>query len=219
MSKTLGNFVSRDVILDLCAEYSRDAFRYFVLREVPFGNDGDFSAAAVKLRYNNELANGVGNLLSRTVNMIGRYFDGKVPAPQAPGLSGLEAELLAGPLKKHAEQGPVEIEHCQFQEYIGLALALAGATDQYIETTSPFKLAKDPANQARLGTILYTCAEAVRIVLTHLEPFMPEKAAEGLAAIGQRLDDSQTLAQRTQWGLLTPGTPVVKIAPLFMRKP
>ncbi|MDY7011089.1 MAG: methionine--tRNA ligase [Planctomycetota bacterium] len=218
MSKSLGNFISREVIDELCEEYSRDVFRYFVLREVPFGADGDFSGEAFGKRYNTELANDVGNLLSRTVNMIRRYFDSAVPAPQKRATEGVEAEFLAGPIEHLQADLPGIMDRCEFSEYVGAVLSLASATNRYIDATAPFKLARDPSHRERLGTILYTCAEAVRIVLSYLEPFMPEKAAEGLGQLGVCDGDEMTLSERGRFGLIEPGTKTVKSDPLFPRK-
>ena len=221
MSKSLGNVVSREVIFELCEEYSRDAFRYFVLREVPFGADGDFSREAFQRRYNTELANDIGNLLSRTVNMIAQYFDAAIPEPSAMaerGLEGVEAEFLAGPVGQLQAELPGIMARCGFGDYIGEVLSLATATNRYIEATAPFKLAKDPLQRERLGTILYTCAEAVRIVLSCLEPFMPEKAAEGLGQLGLSGGKAEPLSSRIRFGRLEPGTKVVKSGPLFPRK-
>ncbi len=218
MSKSLGNFISREVIAELCREYSRDAFRYFVLREVSFGADGDFSREAFRRRYNTELANDVGNLLSRTVKMIDRYFDGAVPAPQQTDLTGVEAQFLAEPLKRLQDESAGAIAGCRFSKYVGAVLELASATNRYIDATEPFKLAKDSSQRERLGTILYACAEAVRIVLIYLEPFMPEKVADGLARLGLTGGDPEPLSRRACFGRLEPGTRVVQSEPLFPRK-
>jgi len=217
MSKSLGNFISCEVIAELCREYSRDAFRYFVLREVPFGLDGDFSRDALKSRYNAELANDIGNLLSRTVHMIGRYFDGAVPAPQGRSLAGLEAEMLGAAVTALHEQAEGLMRQCRFSDYIRAVLDLASATNRYIDTTQPFQLAKDPAQRDRLGTILYSCAEAVRIVLSYLEPIMPEKAEEGLRQLGLAGGGAQPLDARTRWAGLAPGTALAQSNPLFPR--
>ncbi len=104
-----------------------------------------------------------------------------------------------------------------FQAYLDMVLAVASATNKFIDVTEPFKLAKDPARRERLGGILYTCAEAVRIVLTHLLPFMPEKAAAGLAQLGVK-DQSGTLDEQTVFGRLPAGTVIAKPEGLFPRK-
>ena len=218
MSKSLGNFISRETISEICAEYTRDVYRYFLLRAVSFGADGDFSREALKKRYNAELANDVGNLLSRTVKMIANYFDGKVPAPERTELTGTEAEFLAAPLKRLAEESPQMMARCQFSDYLDAVLDLVTATNRYIDATEPFKLAKDDAQRGRLGTILYACAEMVRIALCYLEPFMPEKAAAGLAQLGVAPGQAGSLSEAGTFGRLPPGTAVAKGEALFPRK-
>ncbi len=212
MSKSLGNFVSREQIAEICEEYSRDVYRYFLLRAVSFGADGDFSRDALQRRYNTELANGVGNLLSRTANMIGKYFDAAVPA-EAEEVPEAEAVRDAG--RALVEAAPSAMGNCAFQTYLDAALAVVDATNRFIDETEPFRLAKDPDQRGRLATILYTCAEAVRLVLVALAPVMPETAREGLGMLGGEADDSPAA---WRWGALTAGTPTTKGAPLFPRK-
>ena len=219
MSKALGNFISCESLAEICKEYSRDVLRYFLLREVPFGLDGNFSRDALKSRYNAELANDVGNLLSRTVNMIERYFDGSVPAPQQEGLSGREAEFLAPAVAAINEKAEDLMRQCRFSDYIRAVLDLASATNRYIDATQPFKLAKDESQRDRLGTILYTCAEAVRLVLSYLEPIIPDKADEGLRQLGLTGGDPRPLGERTRWGGLAAGTAIAKSTSLFPRMP
>ena len=215
MSKSLGNFISVEAIRDICREYSCDVYRYFLLRAVAFGSDGDFSWDMLNQRYNGDLANGVGNLLSRTLNMIGRYFDAAVPQC---GENTQEEEVLvhhaAGNLHKDA---PVAMDKCEFGTYIGRIMELVQATNVYIDATQPFKLAKDPSQRERLGTILYTCAEAVRIILLYLHPIMPEASERGLVGLGWSIGDAP-LSELGQWGMLPAGTKVQKALPLFPRK-
>ena len=214
MSKSLGNFISRETIAEICREYSRDVYRYFLLRAVSFGADGDFSRQSLKTRYNAELANTVGNLLSRTVKMIGNYFDGAVPAADEGGQAEQEIRAAAADLTGSATEA---MERCRFHVYLDKILALAAATNRYIDATQPFKLAKDPAQRDRLATILYTCAEAVRLVLLYLQPLMPEAAVGGLAQLGC---DSAAgpLAETGRWGIIPPGTKTTKSEGLFPRK-
>jgi methionyl-tRNA synthetase len=214
MSKSLGNFISREVIEELCQEYGRDVYRYFLLREVPFGADGDFSRASFKNRYNSELANGVGNLLSRTTNMIQRYFDGVLPAAQ--GLGDLERSVVnAAEALRTSAQGMME--RCDFHAYLEGVFALVYAANKYIDDTAPFKLAKDPAQRDRLGTILNTCGQAVRVVLEFLAPIMPDLAGRGLCWLGGARGTGD-LIQGTTWPALPAGTAVAKGEPLFPRK-
>jgi len=218
MQKTLGNFVSVEQIDEICGDYSVDVFRYFLLRAMTFGSDGDFSRDGLRTCYNTELANDVGNLLSRTVNMIGRYFDGQVPAPAAAGLEGAEAEFLGEAHGALVGGAPEIMSAFAFSDYLRAVLGLTSATNRYIDATQPFKLAKDPARRDRLGTILYTCAEAVRIVLSYLEPFMPVKAVAGLAQLGVG-PGAGSLSDRGRWGGLEAGTRIAGAGPLFPRKP
>ena len=215
MSKTLGNFISRETIGDICREYSRDVYRYFLLRQVAFGSDGDFSHEMLRRRYNGELANGIGNLLSRTVNMITRYFDSTVPPPNDAAVpESAEVRAAAGTLTSAA---PADMAACRFHAVLENALSLTAATNRFIEITEPFKLAKDPAGKPRLAGILYTCAEAVRTILLYLRPFMPETADRGLAQLGWQAPDEPT-SRLAQWGRLPPGARVQGGEGLFPRK-
>jgi methionyl-tRNA synthetase len=214
MSKSLGNFISREVIEEICSEYSLDAFRYYLLRAMAFGADGDFSRDMFQQRYNTDLANGVGNLLSRTVNMIGRYFDGTVAEP---GLTLEEAEpvmLSADALNTRA--GSL-MDSFQLHAYLEAVMDLVDRTNKFIEATEPFRLAKDESQRDRLASILYTCAEAVRIILLYLCPVMPETCKTGLSALGNP-PEKGPLRQAGAWGQLPVGTNVEKIDPLFPRK-
>lgn len=214
MSKSLGNFISRETIAEICNEYSRDVYRYFLLRAVTFGADGDFSHEGLKMRYNTELANGIGNLVSRTVNMIGRYFDDKVPQSAEMGSEEQQVIDAAEALRSESVS---QMDACAFHHYIDAVLNLATVTNRYIDVTAPFKLAKDPSQAERLGTILYTCAEAVRIILLYLHPILPDTVEAGLKQLGLELP-SQTLSQEARWGGLSAGSTVCKGDPLFPRK-
>jgi methionyl-tRNA synthetase len=214
MSKSLGNFISREVIEKLCVEYGRDAYRYFLLREVPFGADGDFSFENFKNRYNSELANGVGNLLSRTTNMISRYFDGVLPAATA---GDMERPVMAAAAELR-DLAAGAMEKCDFHQYLEAIFRLVYVTNRYIDDTEPFKLAKDDSQRQRLGTILNTCAQAVRVVLEFLEPFMPDLAGRGLGYLGGPAAVQGNLLERTSWPALAAGTRITKAEPLMPRK-
>jgi len=216
MSKTLGNFISRETIAELCSEYSVDAYRYFLLRAVMFGADGDFSRDALKARYNADLANGVGNLLSRTVNMIGKYFDGEIPAP-APDEAGPDAQGVTDAAAELIDSAGPAMASCQFHRYLDAMFALVDATNRFIDVTEPFKLAKDPSGRRRLGGILYDCAEAVRLILAYLAPIMPASAAAGLAQLGLG-PEAINLVEAGRWGVLAVGTRTGKAVGLFPRK-
>ncbi len=213
MSKSLGNFISREKIAELCGEYSVDVFRYYLLRTVAFGADGDFSHDDLRRRYNADLANGVGNLLSRTLQMIGNYFDGRVPpADDVPEAAGVRAAA-----DRLADDAPGLMARCQFHLYLERALDVATETNRFIDATEPFRLAKDDAQRGRLGAILYACAEALRLALLYLHPVMPATAARGLAQLARQAD-GRPLSESGRWGDLAAGTPVAKGAALFPRK-
>ncbi len=212
MSKSLGNFISRETIAELCREYSRDVFRYYLLRAMPFGTDGDFCRADLHLRYNAELANGVGNLLSRTVNMISRYCNGAVPQgqplPEAQDVIATATDLCESAASLMAE--------CAFGAYIEKVRLLTAQTNRFIDDTAPFKLAKTDPDGQRLKSILYTCAEAVRLVMLHLEPIMPETMAAGYEQLGWR--PAGLAGESARWGVLPTGAVIGKGSGLFPRK-
>ncbi|MBS3734056.1 MAG: methionine--tRNA ligase [Phycisphaerae bacterium] len=214
MSKSLGNFISREVIGEICDEYGVDVFRYYLLRTVTFGLDGDFSRDDLRERYNGELANGLGNLLSRTVNMIGRYCDGAVPAPDADVDAVADVRRAAQALTSGADDA---MGSCQFHIYLAHLQGLVAATNRFIDATKPFALAKDDTQRSRLATILYTCAEAVRIALLYLAPFMPATARRGLAQLGLDVSE-EPLSVASAWGRLPAGAQTDKGAALFPRK-
>jgi methionyl-tRNA synthetase len=215
MSKSLGNFISREQIAEICEEYSVDVFRYYLLRAVTFGADGDFSREMFQTRYNTELANTVGNLLSRTVNMISRYFDGRIPEVAASIDQAQPVHQAAASLAETAED---LMGACEFQTYLERVLALADATNRFIDQTEPFRLAKDPDQREPLGAILGTCAEACRIVLVGLWPVLPEKAVAGLQMLQAEISENQALTDRARWSDRLAGRTVQKADPLFPRK-
>lgn len=214
MSKSLGNFISREIIENICEEYHRDVYRYYLLRAVPFGSDGDFSESLFRQTYNQDLANGVGNLLSRTVNMIGKYFDGTVPGVM---VSVDEVHPVRDAAAALADGAAGWMDRCNFTGYLDAIGGLVDATNQFIDATEPFKLAKDATQTDRLATILTTCAEAIRQVLICLEPILPTKCPAGLVMLSEPADDDRPLAERLAWGQLA-GRSVSKGEPLFPRK-
>jgi len=180
MSKSLGNFIDLEKLRSLISDYTLDGLRYYLLRAAPFGADLDFTDADFAKAFG-ELANVVGNCLNRTVKMIGRYFEGKVP--QDGELEQIDRDLIAKaqalPASLAAAYDKMELQQCAL-----LPVELARAANGYIDATEPFKLAKNPASAARLATVLYVAAEAIRCSVTGLLPILPHKAAEGLTQLG-----------------------------------
>ena len=184
MSKSKGNVVDPVV---LCDRYTTDAIRYFLLREIPFGNDGVFSNEALISRINSDLANDLGNLLSRTVAMVEKYFGGTLPAERTEG--EFDAEL-----KDVVKNMPAQVTKAMDDLLLPQALAeiFKGIqrANKYIDETAPWVLAKDEANRPRLAGVLYNLCETLRFAATLLQPFMPStapKIAEQLGLAGMTL--------------------------------
>jgi methionyl-tRNA synthetase len=211
MSKSLGNVIDPHEVVDA---YGADAFRYFVLREVPFGLDGDFSKETFVTRFNTELANDLGNLLSRVQTMIGKYFEGKIPA------AGVE-QPLDRELRETAEPIPSRIdEHLStlaFTKYLHEVWSLVMRANRYVEENAPWTLAKNN-DMARLRTVLYDLSESLRLIGLYLYPVMPLTSQKIWNAIGMdKQIASCRLNEEQQWGKLTPGTAIQAGAQLFPR--
>lgn len=211
MSKSLGNVIDPNAMVD---EYGPDAFRYFVLREVPFGLDGDFSTEAFLTRFNTELANDLGNLLSRVLTMIRKYFNGKIPPPgielpQDRGLINTAAEVPA-----MVEQ---DLADLSFNRCLQDVWRLVAAANRYVEENAPWTLAKNK-DMDRLGAVLYNLSEALRLTGLYLYPVMPSAGQRIWHAIGLDKDISGcSLKEEAAWGWLPPGTVVRPAAQLFPR--
>jgi len=190
MSKSRGNVVDPNKMVE---EFGTDAFRYFLLREVPFGQDGDFSRAAMITTINSDLANGIGNLLSRTLTMIERFSGSVIPQSETPAIPALEQQIsdMAAALSARAEQ---DLAALQFREHIQSMRELIGLCDEYIDKAAPWKLAKDQADHPRLKTVLNTTAKALRLLSVLLYPYMPSSAEQLNKQLGLSFDFAKPIS-------------------------
>ena len=217
MSKSRGNVVDPYTMVD---QFGADAFRYFLLREIPFGQDGDFSHESFIGRINSDLANGLGNLLSRTVTLIQRCCQGIVPPSHPSEVTELETELqtAAESLIQKTMPHHVHSERIEFNRILEATWGLIQLGNQYIDKTAPWVLAKDPANAKRLQTVLFHAAETLRFLCLAAYPFMPNTAEEMARQLGLPYDFSQALLKNPiAWGDGGSGTTVVKGKALFPR--
>jgi len=210
MSKSRGNIVRPETILDVLGN---DALRYFLLREIVFGQDGSFSFDALVQRYNADLANGLGNLASRTLTMIGKYFHGEIPKADAGG----DAAIAETARKTIADFGPL-FDEFQFSRALETAWSLVATVDRYIVNHQPWALAEkqDAESQTRLATVLYTSAEALRIVTVLVHPVIPEATANIWRQMGLGNIQEFDLAALA-WGQLPSGVKLGTVQPVFPR--
>ena len=217
MSKSRGNVVDPNAIIET---FGIDAFRYFLLREVPFGQDGDFSQEALIGRNNSDLANGLGNLLSRTVTLIQRFANGTIPARVTSTEDDLDRELqtTAEALLHSTLPHHLHPERMEFNRTLEGIWGLVQLGNQYIDKTAPWVLAKDPDHKERLHTVLYNAAETLRFLCLANAAFLPSTAQSMNEQLGLNVDFSQPLlSQKIVWGTLPVGTAVQKGQALFPR--
>ncbi|WP_411678219.1 methionine--tRNA ligase [Caproicibacter sp.] len=210
MSKSKGNVVDP---MTLCSRYGVDAIRYFLLREIPFGADGLFTNEALISRINSDLANDLGNLLSRTTAMAEKYFGGKIPAEREAAPLDEELKATALSLRGKCDEA---INKYQFSNALAEIWKLISRTNKYIDETAPWALGKDESQKARLAAVLYNLCESLRIISVLLTPFLPEtspKIQEQLGVSG----DAVTYESAGIWGEFPTDAVVKKGATLFPR--
>ena len=210
MSKSKGNVVDPFEMADL---YGVDAFRYFLLREIPFGADGDFSEAALVQRINSDLANDLGNLLNRTLQMVKNFSEGRIPEPGELQDHDKSIRELA---EKTLEEYKKSMDVYAFDEALKSAWTLIRRGNKYIDETMPWKLGREQ-NIERLGTVLYTLQEVLRLSALLVAPVMPETALRIWGQLGIEGDPSKRLFDEYTWGDRAPGSPTGEKEVLFPR--
>jgi methionyl-tRNA synthetase len=214
MSKSRGNVIDPNAIVDT---FGVDQFRYFLLREVPFGQDGDFSGDSLVTRVNSDLANDLGNLLNRTLTMLERYAGSRLPEPGPPANleqdTALQQTCVALPSLIH-----IHLENLEFNRALEAIWGLVQLGNQYIDKCAPWNLAKNSRDAPRLDTVLYNSTEILRFLCLMVYPFMPQAAEEMTRQLGLMLNFSKPLlSSEITWGGSIAGTKVSKGRPLFPR--
>jgi methionyl-tRNA synthetase len=204
ISKTTGNIVDPVAIIN---EWGLDAFRFYVLRELDIGPDGNWTDAGFKSRYQAELANGLGNLLNRSLSMLKKYRQGIVPA---------RSDELAEDAAKAADETRALLKQNQLQAALQSIWGLVTRANQYVDQTKPFSLAKDPAQAQRLDAVLYNLTETCRVLAVLLWPFLPGTATRIYAQLG--LSGEPNALSAAAWGGLSAGHVIGEPAQLFPRK-
>ena len=213
MSKSKGNVVYPEMLIE---RYGLDAVRYFLLRELPFGQDGVFSPESFVERVNFDLANDLGNLLNRTVSMINKYFGGEIPA-YAGQVTEFD-QTLEDFIKTTVEKVEKNFEDMQFSIVLADIWALVARTNKYIDETAPWVLAKDEANKEKLASVMNHLAESLRQIAIMIEPFMPHTTPQIFAQLGIEGEASKVWDSLTKFDTLAQGTKVVeKGTPIFPR--
>ena len=210
MSKSKGNVVDPYVLAE---KFGVDALRFFLLRTFPFGSDGNFSNELLIQTINMDLANDLGNLVSRTTAMVEKYFGGTLPTERENSDADDDLKQMASTLRDRYE---TEMEHFQFQNALEQVFKTIQRANKYIDENAPWTLAKDPANRARLATVMYNLLETIRICAVLLTPFIPDSAEKIFDQIGA-CPCCRTWEKANVWGSLRPDVTVHKGEALFPR--
>ena len=210
MSKSKGNVVDPYVLAE---KFGVDALRFFLLRTFPFGSDGNFSNELLIQTINMDLANDLGNLVSRTTAMVEKYFGGTLPTERENSDADCDLKQMASTLRDRYE---TEMEHFQFQNALEQVFKTIQRANKYIDENAPWTLAKDPANRARLATVMYNLLETIRICAVLLTPFIPDSAEKIFDQIGA-CPCCRTWEKANVWGSLRPDVTVRKGEALFPR--
>ena len=210
MSKSKGNVVDPYVLAE---KFGVDALRFFLLRTFPFGSDGNFSNELLIQTINTDLANDLGNLVSRTTAMVEKYFGGTLPTERENSDADCDLKTMASTLRDRYE---TEMERFQFQNALEQVFKTIQRANKYIDENAPWTLAKDPANRARLATVMYNLLETIRICAVLLTPFIPDSAEKIFDQIGA-CPCCRTWEKANVWGSLRPDVTVHKGEALFPR--
>ncbi|MGR3318573.1 MAG: methionine--tRNA ligase [Candidatus Anammoxibacter sp.] len=210
MSKSFGNAIDPISITD---KYGVDAFRYFMLREVPFGLDGNFAYSALENRINNDLGNDLGNLLHRTLSMTEKYFNGEIPkvdcSSQPDNILAKDLLLLENQVEQHMNNVQFSLTLESIWQYIKQA-------NKYVEDSKPWVLAKDEARKGELAKTIYNLNESLRLIAVFISPFMPNTSDNIYKQLGI-LEEETEMKTSTKWGVLKSGIKIKKGDPLFPR--
>jgi methionyl-tRNA synthetase len=213
MSKSKGNVAYPEPI---ARTVGADALRYYLLREVSFGQDGNFSHDALLTRYNSDLANGLGNLASRTLSMIERYCAGEIPAASAKVTSEPD-QVLAGAVTGAIGAAIEQYEDLSFSRALEAIWSVVAQVDGYLTAQKPWTLAEDPSQRPRLESVLYHAAESIRIIVALAHPALPQATAKIWRQMGQSARLAELRLDQLSWGGLRPGTKIGELAPVFPR--